>query len=294
MSSLSKRYFARMGYYSSQLLTQKERPFDFSFLCELTEAHLGTIPFENLAQHGGKGGPVKLDIESIAEKVLDRRRGGFCLELNTLFGELLRELDYKVTKIPSIVYKGEFDHPATHVTLIVTIESTKYMVDVGFGESPIHPLEYVFDKEQITPEGMKSRIVRQGDEDVVLEWFKDGEWQPRLLWKLEPSLQMQTGPHQPEDWQGLLDLVYDPGTNFSNKLIVCKVTREKKLTLSGSKLKCTVPRFGSESKLTVRELSTLEEVRQILKDEYGIAESETEQVDIGKIKEQDPSLFAGF
>ena len=55
-------------------------------LTKIQEAHLKHIPFENLSQHGCDR-PACLDVESVVDKVLHAKRGGFCFELNGLFSE---------------------------------------------------------------------------------------------------------------------------------------------------------------------------------------------------------------
>lgn len=300
---------------------EKDNPYDL--LCELTEAHLTKVPFENLAQHGGKGGGVVLNLDAIANKILDRNRGGFCLELNVLFGALLQDLGFQIVTFPAIVYKadeGGFDHPATHIALVATATTTavpskpesnnRYFVDVGFAEPPLHPLQYTFDKEQITPEGMKSRMIQpSGTDDVILEWFVDGEWQPRLKWNLSDSLPDQResdhattskiGTQQkPTDFQHILDLVYAPTANFSRKLIICRLTREKKYTLAGHILKTTSgspTRFDELTRQKIsKELDTLDEIQAVLKDVFGIPLDESQQIDVTDITAQDPNAFSGM
>ena len=46
----------------------------------LHEQHLISVPFENLDIHFGV--PIVLDQDKILAKVVTRRRGGFCYELN--------------------------------------------------------------------------------------------------------------------------------------------------------------------------------------------------------------------
>jgi N-acetyltransferase len=155
-------------------------------LAAITEAHVGRIPFENLSQHGGSGGPQTLHIETIADKVLRRQRGGFCLELNALLAEWLLLLGYQVKRVPAIIYADKtigFRNTPTHLFLLVTCppaakndnnnksnhtedgggeddETTaeEWFVDVAFGEPSIHPLQYVMGLVQTTPEGMESRL----------------------------------------------------------------------------------------------------------------------------------------
>ncbi|MGH9603726.1 MAG: arylamine N-acetyltransferase family protein, partial [Terriglobales bacterium] len=59
-------------------------------LSQLQLAHLMAVPFENLDVHLGR--EISLDEELFFDKVVRRRRGGFCYELNGLFAALLRQL----------------------------------------------------------------------------------------------------------------------------------------------------------------------------------------------------------
>ena len=54
-------------------------------------AHLRRVPFENLSIHAGE--PIVLQEEALFTKIVERRRGGFCYEVNGLFAALLRSLD---------------------------------------------------------------------------------------------------------------------------------------------------------------------------------------------------------
>src|SRR5579859_5767590 len=49
----------------------------------LHEAHLLAVPFENLSIHYGQ--PIILEAAALYDKIVRRRRGGFCYELNGLF-----------------------------------------------------------------------------------------------------------------------------------------------------------------------------------------------------------------
>ena len=47
-------------------------------------AHLATIPFENVDPLLRR--PVRIDLDAVFDKLVTRRRGGYCFELNTLLG----------------------------------------------------------------------------------------------------------------------------------------------------------------------------------------------------------------
>src|SRR6266508_5235022 len=68
---------------------------DVEALGELQLRHLHTVPFENLSIHLGE--EIVLREHALFGKVVARRRGGFCYELNGLFAALLRALGFEVT-----------------------------------------------------------------------------------------------------------------------------------------------------------------------------------------------------
>ena len=67
-------YLRRIDYHGS-LVANAET------LRQLHVAHMLSVPFENLSIHAGEA--VVLDDEGLFEKIVVRRRGGFCYGLNT-------------------------------------------------------------------------------------------------------------------------------------------------------------------------------------------------------------------
>ena len=89
-------------------------------LAELALAHLYSVPFENLDIAAGRR--LSVELEAIHDKVVTRRRGGFCYELNGLFAGLLRELGYDVTLLAAEVPEprdGGPRHDRAHLVLLV-------------------------------------------------------------------------------------------------------------------------------------------------------------------------------
>src|SRR2546421_10050322 len=105
----------------------------------LQVAHLRTVPFENLSIHSGE--PIVLDDDALFEKIVSRRRGGFCYELNGLFAALLRALGFDVAMLSAQVAdaQGTFGPDFDHMTLLVN-QDERWLADVGFGDSFSEPL----------------------------------------------------------------------------------------------------------------------------------------------------------
>lgn len=111
-----------------------------SALLMLHAAHQRAIPFENIDVFTGI--PLSLDQDALFDKIVKRRRGGFCYELNFLFSRLLNALGYPVRLMSAGVFNAEgvvgpaFDH----LCLRVETGEGPYLCDVGFGRAPLHPI----------------------------------------------------------------------------------------------------------------------------------------------------------
>lgn len=110
---------------------------DLTNLERLQRAHLTAVPFENLDVFARRG--VRTDNPWTIAKVVERRRGGWCFEVNGAFALLLEELGYATTRHAATVLFSETSGIATHLTLVVSLD-VPYLVDVGFGDSFIRPL----------------------------------------------------------------------------------------------------------------------------------------------------------
>lgn len=131
-------YLARIGYTGDRAPT-------LATLRALVYAHTTTIPFENLESILGR--PVPLDLESLQDKLIRHRRGGYCYENVGLFAAALERLGFGVTGLSGRVTMGVSDglRPATHALLRVTTgdDDRVWICDVGFGSGPLAPYELV-------------------------------------------------------------------------------------------------------------------------------------------------------
>jgi N-hydroxyarylamine O-acetyltransferase len=128
-----KEYLERIG------ISEVEAPSQ-EYLTALMDHHLLSVPFENLDIH--QGVEIKLELEHLFEKIVLRRRGGFCYELNGLFAGLLRGLGFEVTMLSARVYlpdSASYTPDFDHMTLLVQLDQP-YLVDVGFGDCFRKPL----------------------------------------------------------------------------------------------------------------------------------------------------------
>src|ERR1700694_5099663 len=125
-------YLARVGYKESTSPTLET-------LRALHYAHLLTVPFENLDIALGR--KIALEEDFFIRKIVERRRGGFCYELNGAFAALLRALGFRVTLLSCRVARqdGSYGPEFDHLTLRVDLEEP-WLADVGFGDCFLEPL----------------------------------------------------------------------------------------------------------------------------------------------------------
>lgn len=104
-----------------------------AFLDELIYAHQCSVPFDNL-DVCERGIVPSLGIADLFDKIVVRKRGGYCFELNALFGALLKALGFTVAPCMARVLLRPIPYPLiSHRANIVTIDGKRYLADVGFG-----------------------------------------------------------------------------------------------------------------------------------------------------------------
>jgi len=194
----------------------RARAGDLDALAALQRAHVTTVPFETLAitgdPHGARDGDgVSLDLGDLYAKIVDRERGGFCFELNGLFGWLLDELGYDPSiRAARVVGEDGAGPPANHRTHVVELGGREYVVDVGMGV-PTMRCPTPLDGEPTEDEaGVRWRVVASDrpDADYATQYRtpRDDDWQiryvfrdvPREPWYFEPTCEyLATAPESP-------------------------------------------------------------------------------------------------
>ena len=222
----------------------------------LHRAHMLSVPFENLDIALNRR--IACDENSFVQKIVERRRGGFCYELNGAFAGLLREIGFKVTLLSARVSRAdgsespEFDHLALRVDL-----DEPWLADVGFGDSFLEPLQLRPGAEQ-QQDGWIYRVAGCGDSLCMERADRDDIWKrqysftliPRSLDDFAPMCQYhQTSPESP----------------FTGKSICSMATVGGRITVAERKLILT-----SNGTKEQRLLTSDEEWRMVLKEHFGV------------------------
>ena len=222
--------------YLARIQVARPLGVDAGALRNLQVHHLMAVPFENLSIHLGEG--IVLDESPLIEKLVYRRRGGFCYELNGAFAALLSALGFPVTLLAARVHGPDgwgplFDHLALRVDA-----SERWLVDVGFGRFSHHPLNVDVRSEQCDPGGT-FRIADAADGD--LDTFMDGEPQYRI-----ESRSRGLRDFEPTSWWQQTS----PESHFTRSLVCSRLTENGRITLSDRTLVQTTDGKRQEHLLT--------------------------------------------
>ncbi|WP_137146144.1 arylamine N-acetyltransferase [Mycolicibacterium sp. CR10] len=247
-------YFARIGYAGSADAT-------VATLRDIVAGHNRSIPFENLDPLMGI--PVAdLSAEALTDKLVQRRRGGYCYEHNGLLGYVLEELGFEVQRLAGrVVWMRRDDAlPAqTHQVLSVRLPDGDgpYLVDVGFGGQTLtSPIRLVAGTVQQT----RHEPYRLVDHPEGFELQVDirGEWQPLYLLspRPQPRIDLEVG-----SWY----VSTNPASPFVVGLTAALVTDDARWNLRGRHL--AVHRAGGTEKTT---LDTAAQVLEVLAERFGI------------------------
>jgi arylamine N-acetyltransferase len=248
-------YFERIDYHGAVAPT-------FDVLQDLITAHTRTISFENLDPLLGV--PIDdLSPEALTDKLVRRRRGGYCYEHNGLMGYVLEELGFGVRRFGArVVWTVAAGAPVpsqTHTLLAVTLPGSQQplLVDVGFGgQTPTSPIRLeTGGVQQTTHEPYRLQDRRDG---LVLQALVRGDWQSlyEFATRTAPPIDLKVG-----SWY----VSTHPSSHFVTSLMASLVTADGRCNLSGRNL--AIHRGGATEKVRLDDGSA---VVDTLSDRFGI------------------------
>jgi N-hydroxyarylamine O-acetyltransferase len=241
--------------YLRRIAVPRPDVVDAAALAVLHRAHQIAVPFENLSIHLSE--PISLDEDDLISKIVNRRRGGFCYELNGAFALLLRALGARVALVGARVFnRGWPGPPLGHLALVVDVadRTGPWLADVGFGSSnSSYPLMMRAGLEQHDPAGV---FVLADTDGTDLDVFRDGEPQYRIE-RRERSLT----DFVPTCWWQQTS----PQSHFTVAAICSRLTEDGRVSISGGELIRT-----SGSTRTQEQLPTDQAQLAAYRDYFGI------------------------
>lgn len=146
-------YLARIGFAGAPRT-------DLDTLTRLHRAHMHAIAYENLDVLLQR--PLDRDPARIFDKLVNRRRGGWCYEMNGLFAWALEQIGFRVTRMAGAVIRDRMgdQFAGNHLVLRVDLDRA-YLADVGFGDGLCGPA--LLADGEIAQDGFVMHLQRQAD-----------------------------------------------------------------------------------------------------------------------------------
>lgn len=266
-------YFARLGYEGPATPTLET-------LERIHALHAEKIPFENLSPFLGE--PVKLDLESLQQKLVTGGRGGWCFEQNLLLSYMLAEIGFDVTRLAARVRWNVAAHVVTarsHMLLLVKLGRDDYIADVGFGGLTLTtPLRLETAIEQATPHE-PHRLMRLG-EGLALEAKVAGEWQRLYTFELH---EQQLPDYEVSNWY----LANHPQSQFVTGVIAARAAPDRRHALRNTRY--VIHHAGGETEK--RFLASVADYKELLAGPFQIRLPEAPGLDarLEKLIESNPS-----
>lgn len=269
MSSFDlKSYLQRINYTGDTSPTLKT-------LHGITQAHTQSIPFENLDVLLAT--PILLSDEAIFDKLVIKKRGGYCFEQNSLMLQALAHLGF-VAKPLSARVRLRFTSrepvaPRTHLFVRVEIGDESFLTDVGMGAASLTgALRLIPDIEQETPHELR-RIVKEGN--IWYHQIRYADlWQDACEFTLE---EMPLLDREIANWYTSTH----PQSHFKSSLMVAKaLDNGQRLTLQNFDL-TKRERSGDTQKT---QLQNKEELIDVLTNKFDLvlSDGDRERLSVGR------------
>lgn len=229
--------------YLTRISLAAAPPVDEDGLRALHRGQSLAMPFENFDVLLGRA--IALDVGSLEAKLVRRRRGGYCFELNGLMLAALAALGFEARPLLArVLFQRDLARGLggrTHQISLVRLEGREWIVDVGFGgltlRAPI-PLEADVVHEQ---QGETYRLRRDEELGWVLESAWQDAWAPLYAFTLDRvhTSDIEMSHHYTST---------HPASSFTQHARISRLLPEGRVTMQGERV---VHRRGVESIETI-------------------------------------------
>ena len=243
-------YFRRTGFQGVARPT-------LSCVAEMMRCQLLSVPFENLDIQAGT--IISLDPDDIAQKILERQRGGYCFEVNGLFAMALDALHIRYFFIAARpLTQHNVKKPKTHMAVVVQFDDGQWLCDCGFGGYGLRaPIRLGVPDTEVCQDGELFMLSQLNDNETVLKTKIRDVWQAQYAFDLAPQA-----------WGDFELANYYSSTHhdslFVRKLLVVLCTPTGRKILFGNALKIV------ENGQQVKHQITPEHRAETLRREFGL------------------------
>ncbi len=218
-----------------------DRPvsLDIESLSRLHRAHLMAFTWEALDAF--MGWPSSIAPSVAFAKMVEGKRGGWCYEMNGLFGAALAALGFRVTRLCGGVNREMIGDAAigNHLTLRVDLDRP-YLAEVGLADAIVEPVPLAVGP--ISQRGFDFSILPTDD-----DWLRFNNHANGLAHSFDfrPDHSDEAAIAATLGW-----LTQDPGSPFTNALAILRHTSDGYVALKNDCLRSVTADKISEQRIT--------------------------------------------
>jgi N-hydroxyarylamine O-acetyltransferase len=260
--------------YLERVGRREPRRATFDALAGLLRAHVERIPFENLDVLLGRG--VRLDLDSLQDKLVRQRRGGYCFEHATLFAAALEALGFQVQRHSArvVIAAPRMLAPRSHMFLTVALPEGRFVVDPGFGGHTSRTPVPLVPGERVRLDDEEHWMARDGDHWVLRTRTPEREmdlWASTL--EHDNPVDFEVSNHY---------IASHPASGFVNRLMLRAFTPDGRVHVMNREV--TEWRGGTAHR---RGLANRAELRALLSGSFGFDLPEVERMRVPQVPEWD-------
>jgi arylamine N-acetyltransferase len=248
-TKLIERYFNLLGI-------QRRRP-SLDALCELVQAHLLRISFENVSKlYYRKHQNLRRlpGLELFLDGIERFQFGGTCYSNNYYLYQLLANLGYEIK-----LCGADMSNPDVHLVSMVTIENHEYLIDVGYAAPFLTPLPRDLTTDYTIALGRDCYVLKPQDAQGCsrMELYRDGV--------LKHGYRAKPLPRRIEEFEYIMADSFRDDATFMNSLLLARFYPERSIVIHNLTVSES---HGTES--NIRTLVDLEELGQAIVNYVGI------------------------
>ncbi|MDQ0322712.1 N-hydroxyarylamine O-acetyltransferase [Pararhizobium capsulatum DSM 1112] len=244
----------QVDLYLERIGVERPDKLDFAALAAIHRAHLMTFTWEALDAF--MGWPSSVDPQTIFTKMVTRKRGGWCFEMNGLLGAALDGLGFRVTRLCGGVDREKLGDAAigNHLTLRVDLDRP-YLAEVGLADAIVEPVPMAIGP--LSQRGFDFSIMPT--HDSWLRFYNHPLGLARSF-DFRADHQDETALAAAQAW-----LMRDSGSPFTGTLAILRHTREGYVSLQNNRFR-TVTAVGDVEHL----IETMDEFATTLSDVFAL------------------------
>jgi N-hydroxyarylamine O-acetyltransferase len=238
---VSRRGQIDLGAYLGRIGLPAAPSADLDGLRALHAAHVAAIGFDDLDCALGREPDLRPG--AVEEKLVGRRRGGWCHEHAVLFGAVLDELGFRADRLMADMRPGR-GGPRTHTLLRVRLDTGDVLAEPGLGSGPLEPLALAPAAPHPTLGGWRFGLQRADERRWRLLHVRDGAPAALHEFELAPASDADIA-------EGNRQAATHPDSPFPGRVVAMQRTPDRHLRLVGRALTTSTP-DGAEEQRTLQ------------------------------------------